>query len=473
MAPPIIVWFRQELRLDDHSALAVAADTGRPIIPVFIDDPAAPRPCGSATLWWRNQSLHALDQALHGKTSRLIFRSGSAADVLDSLIAETSATSVYWLRNYDPESVHRDQKIKETLKQRNIDAQSFAGNLLFEPWAVTNKTGLPFKVFTPFWKACMQMGLAHQPRPAPAQLTPPQTWPVGPLPDGQSSPLSAFWEPGEASAWARFDHFMDHLITGYAAERDIPARETSRLAPHLRWGEISPARIWTIVHQRRDAGDIPAKDADKFLSEIGWREFSYQLLFHNPNLGSENLQSKFDDFPWRDDEAAFAAWAEGRTGYPIVDAGMRELRQTGFIHNRVRMIVASFLIKHLMIDWRRGEELFWDLLIDADPANNTASWQWVAGSGADAAPYFRIFNPITQGHKFDGDGLYTRHFLPELKDLPPKNLFSPWDAPAEALHAAQIRLSENYPTPIVDHAAARNRALAAFDSLKNTPQGEA
>lgn len=472
MSVPIIVWFRQELRLDDHAALQAAAETQRPIIAVFIDDPEIPRPCGQASLWWRNQSLHALNQTLTDKGSKLIFRSGPAGTVLHDLLAETGANSVYWLRNYDPLSVQRDQTIKENLKHAGYDAQSFAGNLLFEPWAVSNKSGLPFKVFTPFWKACLSLGPAHRPHAAPARLAAPEIWPEGALPVVPSSHLNDHWQPGEKSAWDRLNHFLDHLIHGYAAQRDIPARETSRLAPHLRWGEISPARIWSLICQMRDAGEIMQKDADKFLSEMGWREFSYQLLFQNPTLGTTNLQPKFDAFPWRTDPEAFDAWAEGRTGYPIVDAGMRELRQTGFIHNRVRMIVASFLIKHLMIDWRHGEALFWDLLVDADPANNTASWQWVAGSGADAAPYFRIFNPITQGHKFDPDGTYTRHFVPELKDLPSKNLFSPWDAEPEQLRPAGVKLGDTYPTPIVDHAAARHRALAAFDSLKNNPQVE-
>ena len=473
MPAPIIVWFRQELRLDDHAALSAAVKSGSPIVPVFIDDPDAPRRIGEASIWWRNQSLRALDEALRKKGSRLIFRSGAAQGVLENLIAETGARGVYWLRNYDPLSVARDTALKAELSQSGLDVQSFSGNLLFEPWDITNKTGLPFKVFTPFWKACLAHGLRHQPAPEPDVIPAPDKWPGGALPEPQQSHLSAHWKPGERGAWERFELFLDALIQGYAAHRDEPARETSRLAPHLRWGEISPARIWHAVTDRCQAGEIPQKDADKFLSEMGWREFSYQLLFQNPDLGTVNLQSKFDDFPWREDPEGFAAWAEARTGYPIIDAGMRELRQTGFIHNRVRMIVASFLIKHLMIDWRQGEALFWDLLVDADPANNTASWQWVAGSGADAAPYFRIFNPITQGLKFDGGGVYTRRFVPEVAGLPDKLLFTPWEAAAEQREQAGIKLGDTYPTPMVDHAAARARALAAFDSLKNNPQSDA
>ncbi len=464
---PVILWFRTDLRLLDNPALHAAAAKSRHVIPVFIDDVKVGRALGRASLWWRAASLQALDAALKQRGSSLLFFEGDTQSTLEALVQRTKATAVYWSRNYDPATLERDKQLKSLLTARGLEAKSFAGHLLFEPWDVATKNGGPFKVFTPYWRSCMSL----QPHRA-IVATPDSLAPHGltsqPLPRADNKDLAAHWTPGEDGARARLQDFLDTALENYAEHRNIPALDiTSRLSPHLRWGEISPLTIWHAVRHKQDSGDIGRNDGDKFLSEIGWREFSAQLLFYNPTLPDTNLQTKFDAFPWQDKPDLRQAWAEARTGYPIVDAGLRELQQTGFMHNRVRMIVASFLIKHLLTDWRYGEALFWEQLVDADPANNTASWQWVAGSGADAAPYFRIFNPITQGQKFDPDGRYTRRYLPELQNLAEKYLFSPWTAPQDVLSQSGVKLGENYPYPVVDHREAREQALAAFATLRS------
>ena len=467
MSQHIIVWFRQDLRLHDNPALESALNSNAAVIPVYINDTSSGRPAGAMGLWWRDASLTKLDAALRARGSRLIYRDGKAADILPALAKETGASAVLWNRQYEADIIARDTDIKTTLKNNGLDAESFNGSLLFEPWEVTSKsTGGPFKVFTPFWRACRALGLKRGLWTAPAKITPPPSWPPSdPLP--QAAPLPHMdrlddWQPGEDGARAALNLFLTQNISGYAERRNLPSEPaTSRLSPHLRWGEISPARI---VAETENA-KIIGKDGDKFLSELGWREFSYQLLFHNPSLPETCLQEKFEAFPWRDSADDLEAWKRGETGYPIVDAGMRELRRTGFMHNRVRMVAASFLIKHLLIDWRIGEKWFWECLVDADPANNSASWQWVAGCGADAAPYFRIFNPILQGPKFDADGIYTKTYVPELTALSGKTLYAPWTAKTDMLDSGQIALGDTYPTPIVNHEAARARALERFKSL--------
>ncbi len=465
---PIIFWFRTDLRLNDNPALHAAARKSRHIIPIFIDDANAGRPLGQSSLWWRAASLNALDASLRRLGSSLLFYQGDTLATIKDLIEKTGADAVYWSRSYDPDTLERDKQLKAKLTQNGLDAKSFAGHLLFEPWDVTTKSGGPFKVFTPYWRSCLNLQPQGSPCAAPDHLTP-HGLAECPIPSAKDNPISSHWTPGEKGARERLQSFLDTGLKNYAEHRNIPALDvTSRLSPHLRWGEISPLTIWHAVRHQQDSGDIGRNDGDKFLSEIGWREFSAQLLFYNPSLPNTNLQSKFDAFPWQNKPDLRQAWSEARTGYPIVDAGLRELQQTGFMHNRVRMIVASFLIKHLLTDWRFGEALFWDQLVDADPANNTASWQWVAGSGADAAPYFRIFNPITQGQKFDPDGHYTRHYLPELAGLPNKFLFSPWTAPQDALDESGVKLGETYPLPVVDHREAREQALAAFAVLRSS-----
>ena len=467
MSQHIIVWFRQDLRLNDNPALESALNSNAAVIPVYINDTSSGRPAGAMGLWWRDASLAKLDAALRARGSRLIYRDGKAADILPALAKETGASAVLWNRQYEADIIARDTDIKTTLKNNGLDAESFNGSLLFEPWEVTSKsTGGPFKVFTPFWRACRALGLKRGLWTAPAKITPPPSWPPSdPLP--QALPLPHMdrlddWQPGEDGARAALNLFLTQNISGYAERRNLPSEPaTSRLSPHLRWGEISPARIVAETENAKIIGE----DGDKFLSELGWREFSYQLLFHNPSLPETCLQEKFEAFPWRDSADDLEAWKRGETGYPIVDAGMRELRRTGFMHNRVRMVAASFLIKHLLIDWRIGEKWFWECLVDADPANNSASWQWVAGCGADAAPYFRIFNPILQGPKFDADGIYTKTYVPELTALSGKTLYAPWTAKTDMLDSGQIALGDTYPTPIVNHEAARARALERFKSL--------
>ena len=467
MSQHIIVWFRQDLRLNDNPALESALNSNAAVIPVYINDTSSGRPAGAMGLWWRDASLTKLDAALRARGSRLIYRDGKAADILPALAKETGASAVLWNRQYEADIIARDTDIKTTLKNNGLDAESFNGSLLFEPWEVTSKsTGGPFKVFTPFWRACRALGLKRGLWTAHAKITPPPSWPPSdPLP--QALPLPHMdrlddWQPGEDGARAALNLFLTQNISGYAERRNLPSEPaTSRLSPHLRWGEISPARIVAETENAKIIGE----DGDKFLSELGWREFSYQLLFHNPSLPETCLQEKFEAFPWRDSADDLEAWKRGETGYPIVDAGMRELRRTGFMHNRVRMVAASFLIKHLLIDWRIGEKWFWECLVDADPANNSASWQWVAGCGADAAPYFRIFNPILQGPKFDADGIYTKTYVPELTALSGKTLYAPWTAKTDMLDSGQIALGETYPTPIVNHEAARALAFERFKSL--------
>ena len=467
MSQHIIVWFRQDLRLNDNPALQSALNGKNAVTPVFIDDNDCGRQPGIMGRWWRDKSLAQLNDALKSRGSRLVFRKGRAQEVLPTLAKQVGATAVYWNRQYEADIVARDTAIKRTLKEGGIDAESFNGSLLFEPWEVTSKsTGGPFKVFTPFWSACCALGLKRGLWNVPDKITAPAQWPQSDaLP--ATAPLDHMdslniWQPGEDGARDALALFLAQNIAGYAERRNLPAEPaTSRLSPHLRWGEISPARIVA----ETEATNIKTDDGTKFLSELGWREFSYQLLYHNPELAETCLQNKFEAFPWRNDADAFEAWKRGETGYPIVDAGMRELRRTGYMHNRVRMIAASFLIKHLLIDWREGEKWFWECLVDADPANNSASWQWVAGCGADAAPYFRIFNPILQGPKFDADGIYTKTYVPELSALSGKTLYAPWTAKSDMLDSGAISLGDTYPNPIVNHEAARARALESFKSL--------
>ncbi|MFO1118530.1 MAG: deoxyribodipyrimidine photo-lyase [Beijerinckiaceae bacterium] len=469
-ASPAIVWFREDLRLADHPALDAAVASGRPLLCVFILDEGSPglRGRGGASRWWLHHALAALAAALEKRGARLDLFAGAAGAVLERLARDSGAGALYWNRRYDAAGVAVDRAIKETLSEA-IEVESFNGKLLAEPWTIRTKTGGPFRVYSPFWRALQASGEPPPPLPSPSRIKAAPA-PAGTLaletlrllptkPDWAGG-FRATWKPGEASAARRLAEFLDQELSGYADGRDRPDQPfMSRLSPHLAFGEISPRQIWAATRHAEASNPKLARGAAKFLSELAWREFSYHLLFHNPDLATKNFDARFDAFEWpRRDDKAFAAWTRGMTGYPLVDAGMRELWTTGYMHNRVRMIAASFLIKHLMIDWRDGEEWFWDTLCDADPANNAASWQWVAGSGADAAPYFRIFNPVLQGEKFDPQGEYVRRWVPELKGVPAKFVHRPWDAP----HPPR-----DYPAPIVDHAQARARALAAFAKLKD------
>lgn len=462
-----IVWFRQDLRLHDNPALTAAVKAGL-VWPIFIlDEPVSNK--GGASKVWLHHSLIELDRSLDGKLS--LFR-GDPLEIILDIVSRRDIDAVYWNRCYEPSAIERDKAIKKCLSERSIVAQSFNGSLLWEPWDVLKPDGTPYRVFTPFYrKGCLSRNAPRTPLPKPEKiealsddhsmdvselsfLPKNNRWDVG---------LIKHWQVGEAAAADVLNLFLEKGLHGYKTGRNYPAQShVSRLSPYLHWGQISPNTVWYAARARGDSEDI-----DHFCSELGWREFSYSLLYNYPTLPSENFQSKFDAFPWKKNDRHLEAWCKGKTGVPIVDAGMRELWQTGYMHNRVRMIAASFLVKNLRIDWREGESWFWDTLFDADLANNSASWQWVAGSGADAAPYFRIFNPVTQGEKFDLDGEYIRRYVPELSRLSGKQLFAPWMAPADSLQAAGVRLDDTYPAPIVDLKTSRQEALAAFQDLKS------
>lgn len=477
------MWFRDDLRIADNPALLAAAETGRPVIALYVHDIVSQdiRAPGAAQKWMLHGALSELSNALAGLGVELVLRNGPAGDVVRGLVRETGAAAIFWNRRYGAAEIIIDTGLKRQLSEDGLSVKSFLGSLLHEPTRVLTSEDEPYKVYSPFWKAFSREGEPREPLKAPDRLQPyearPDSLSIGDLellpkkPDWAGG-LRDNWPAGEPGAQEMLDRFLKNAIDGYAKGRDFPARDNvSRLSPYLRFGAISPYQVWHAAKQSAEArGGASQTDLDKFLKELGWREFSYHLLYHFPHINWRNYNERFDAFPWQSvDEAsagALEAWQRGRTGYPIVDAGMRQLWHMGYMHNRVRMVTASFLVKHLLIDWREGEQWFWDTLVDGDPANNPASWQWVAGSGADAAPYFRVFNPILQGRKFDPDGAYVRQWVEELRDLPDKFVHSPWEADEETLEKAGVRLGENYPRPMVDHGEARNRALEAFQSLK-------
>ena len=470
---PVIVWFRRDLRLSDNAALSAAVETGAPLIALFIREggSGAAMPYGAAQAWWLHHSLLALRQALRDRGADLALRSGDAETVLARLAQETGARQVHFNRCYERDG--EDRRIVRELKATGVSAHAFHGQLLHEPSGIRTGTGKPFRVFTPFWKALQALGEPREPLAPPAGIRglnplPPsellEEWELLPKDPDWASHFGKVWSPGEKGARARLQHFVEHGLHDYASGRDFPALDaTSGLSPHLAHGEITPAQAW---HAARSASDADPAQITHFRRELAWRDLNYSLLVEFPNLARDNWNSEFDPFDWSFEGALFRAWTTGRTGYPIVDAGMRQLWQEGYMHNRVRMITASFLIKDLMIDWRRGEEWFRDTLLDADPANNAANWQWVAGSGADASPFFRIFNPTLQGEKFDPDGDYVRRYVPELGSLAKRYIHRPFEAPEELLRKAGIRLGETYPRPVVDHALARRRALAAYKATR-------
>ncbi|PAW87714.1 MAG: deoxyribodipyrimidine photolyase [Opitutia bacterium Tous-C10FEB] len=473
-----IVWFRQDLRLQDNPALAAALVEGA-ILPVYIwDEARAGRwPLGGASRWWLHHSLEKLDEALRERGSRLLLAKGESGAVLQDLLKTTGATKVYWNRNYEPAAIACDKIIKATLAAAGVTAQSFNAALLFEPHTIQNKSGRPFQVFTPFWKHCLALPVEDPVKLPRGEFSAPARWPtslnsaaLGLLPTVKwDAGLAAAWQPGEAAAVHRLKKFTSGAIDQYADERNRPdLAGTSSLSPYLHFGEIGPRQIWAAVRARsKDSGVFPTSRGEQvFLSEVGWREFAHHLLYHFPHTPEEPLRSDFTAFPWRSDAPQLQAWQRGRTGYPIVDAGLRQLWATGWMHNRVRMIVASFLVKHLRISWRDGAAWFWDTLLDADLASNTLGWQWTAGCGADAAPYFRIFNPILQGVKFDPEGSYVRRWVPELSRVPTEFLHEPWAAPSAVLAIAGVKLGVDYPQPIVNHGEARVEALAALQAMR-------
>jgi deoxyribodipyrimidine photo-lyase len=465
-----LVWFRRDLRLADNPALAAAVATGLPVVSVYVHAPdeEAPWAPGAASNWWLHHSLAALDGALRARGSRLIVRRGPTATALDTLIAETDATIVVWNRLYEPAIVSRDTAIKASLRGRGIEARSFNAGQLVEPWDIETGGGGPYRVFTPFWRNLSARLAPTMPTAVPASLATPPL-PSVPLDDLGLRPtipwdvgFSAHWTPGEAGAIAALETFLDGAVGPYASDRDRPDRPgTSRLSPHLHFGEIGPRQIVHALHQL-GLGERAAP----FVRELGWREFSTHLLHHFPHTSDAPLNAAFEGFPWAEpDPGHLQAWQRGRTGIPIVDAGMRELWSTGWMHNRVRMIVASFLTKNLRYHWLHGARWFWDTLVDADLPNNTQGWQWSAGSGADAAPYFRIFNPVLQGERFDPEGTYVKRHVPELARLPAKSIHKPWTLRPAELTALGLA-GTVWASPIVDLAASREAALAAYHGMR-------
>ena len=460
-----ICWFRQDLRLSDNPALS-AASNHENLLPIYIldKDNSGENYLGAASKFWLHHSLEALKKSFGGK---LWIASGNPIEILSNLIETYSIKAVYWNRCYEPWRIKRDKNIKNELSKKNLIVKTYNGSLLWEPWEIRKDDGSPYKVFTPFYRKAFSNSISPR-RPlqikvnknifyeadknvgiAELNLLPNNPW---------VSKIKHHWKIGEKAAAARFSQFMKHGIEDYQIARDFPSVPSlSRISPYLHFGEISPNHLW---YGARLKGNNT--QADLFCKQLGWREFSYSQLYYNPDLPKENLQTKFDNFPWENNVSGFEVWTKGITGIPLVDAGMRELWNTGYMHNRVRMIVGSFLVKNLLIHWRKGERWFWDTLVDADLANNAAGWQWVAGCGADAAPYFRIFNPVSQAKKFDPEGRYIRKYLPELSKMPDRFLFSPWEAPEDVLANAGVELGVNYPLPVVDLKFSRERALKSY-----------
>lgn len=452
MPSPTIVWFRDDLRISDHPALHWAIERGEPIVALYLFDQHSPeiRPLGSASKWWLHRSLLALDTSLRGLGSALTLRSGPARETIAALVSEVGAGAITWNRRYGA-SRAIDQDLKAQLRSEGVDAHSFHANVLFEPWTISTKDDKPFQVFTPFWRSCLSGEPPRQPLSTPTALLSVEgveseqlaEWALEPDSPEWSASLSDHWTPGEDGANDRLGAFLETGLALYH-RRDEPGIDaTSMLSPHLRFGEISPHQVWHQTHQVTQP-DARA-NVEKFLSEIGWREFTINVAYQHPQLHTQNIKPAFDQFPWRwPENSELEPWHRGLTGIPLVDAGMRQLWHTGYMHNRVRMVTASFLVKNMLVHWRLGEQWFWDRLVDADEANNPGSWQWVAGCGTDAAPYFRVFNPVVQADRFDPDGSYRRKWLPE------------WG-------------TDDYPDPILDLKESRGRALSAFDATKASP----
>jgi deoxyribodipyrimidine photo-lyase len=455
---PVIMYFRQDLRLNDNPALSLAAESGAPILPLYIIDTAFPGEwqIGAAQKVFLADVLHSMKEEIP-----LVIRSGHPVEVLRQLVKDTGASQVFWNRCYEPFARQRDREIESAMELLEVEVHTCNGSLLIEPWKVSTNQGTPYKVFTQFWKKSLSLIDPLQPCKKPEM----RFYQAKGEEIPKESPkwaglIRKFWQPKEEAAQSILRDFVKSEIENYKIERDLPSKQgTSRLSPYLHFGLISPSQIWHAIRNRETEG------ASCFLSELGWREFSYYLLYHFPYLPDRSFNHKFNDFKWDENESFLKAWQKGLTGYPIVDAGMRQLWQTGWMHNRVRMIVASFLTKDLLIHWKSGEEWFWDTLVDADLASNAASWQWVAGTGADAAPYFRIFNPVLQGEKFDPAGDYIKQWIPELKEVPFKWIHQPWEAPDLELRSAGVILGEDYPCPIVDHKKMRAEALNRYTEV--------
>lgn len=467
---PSIVWFRNDQRLSDNPALREAAKH-QSMLPVFIwaPDEESPWEPGGASRWWLHRSLQELNKSLKEKNSFLYIDKGPTLGCLEKLAQNIGASAIYWNRHYEPKVIVRDKEIKTALTKKDLLIKSFKGSVLNEPWEVLKKNETPYQVYTPYWKvAHPKIAIEKNSRisiPAPpSKITSPHTvaelalnpqiaWDGG---------LTEFWQPGEEQAQKLLKSFVKQAVEDYEDDRNIPSIEgTSFMSPYLHFGNISPRQIWQAVKKKN------ANKTEQFLKEVVWRDFAVNLIYHFPYTDKEPLRDAFKKFPWRKSKKHLKAWQQGMTGFPIVDAGMRQLYHIGWMHNRVRMIVASFLVKDLQIKWQEGARWFWDTLVDADLASNSMGWQWAAGSGADAAPYFRVFNPMLQGSRFDPDGKYIREWIPELSDLPNKWIHEPWEAPADELKKAGIVLGETYPEPLVDHAHAKRKALAAYETIKS------
>ncbi|QQO54992.1 MAG: deoxyribodipyrimidine photo-lyase [Thiohalocapsa sp. PB-PSB1] len=477
MPETALVWFRRDLRLTDNPALQQAIARCEHVLPIYIwaPDEEAPWQPGGASRWWLHHSVTALSAQIEALGSRLIVARGDSLAVLQRLIQKTGARHCCWNRLYEPAIVKRDTAIKQALRSAGIHCTSFNAALMLEPWQVKTGADAPYRVFSPYWRRCQpQLDDIGSPVPAPAAL-PPITDEIDSLPidDLNLLPrirwdqgLAQTWQPGESGAARRLERFLTGAIEHYGEGREYPGQPgTSALSPYLHWGEISPRQILKAIQER---GLAKQSDSEHFIRELGWRDFSYQMLYHFPHTPLEPLNPKFASFPWRQDAdgTLLRCWQQGQTGIPIVDAGMRELWSTGWMHNRVRMIVASFLTKNLRLPWQQGARWFWDTLTDADLASNTQGWQWSAGSGADAAPYFRIFNPVRQGERFDPEGIYVRRWCPELASLPDKLIHQPWQASPTQLQQAQLVLENDYPVPVVDLSTSRAEALAAYEQIK-------
>ena len=475
MPEHVLVWFRQDLRIEDNPALVAALKTGQPLIPVYIyaPDEETPWSPGGASKWWLHHALEALDQELQNHGNRLVLRSGATWENLLDICTTHKVSSVFWNRRYEPSIISRDARIKQQLHAQGTGAESFSASLLYEPHTIQNRSGKPFRVFTPFWKHLRTLPVE---RPVTLDTNKLATSSILP----QSEPLQSlkllpeipwdksfyqYWDPGLKAADRTLSEFAQQRASRYKDRRDLPAvNGTSRLSPYLHFGQLGPRQVWQALLQ---TGPIDGPGEYTFLSEIGWREFAHHLIFHFPETPEQALNKKYSQFPWQADDVYLKAWQTGQTGYPIVDAGMRQLLQTGWMHNRVRMITASFLVKHLLQPWQQGARWFWNTLVDADLASNTMGWQWTAGCGADASPYFRIFSPMLQGAKFDANGDYVRKWVPELKNMPAKYIHQPWEAPHGVLKQAGVKLGDNYPKPVIDHKAGRERALAALSENKH------
>ncbi|MDA9657327.1 DNA photolyase family protein [Alphaproteobacteria bacterium] len=472
-----IYWIRQDLRLSDNPALTASVKNGS-IIPIYILDDKNPKEhkIGSSSKIWLHYSLQKLQKQFDNK---LIFSIGNPEVILTELCKSESINNIFWNRVYEPWGISRDKKIKENMKKEGVKINTFNGSLLWEPWQVLKNDGTPYRVFTPYYRrGCLNANEPRRPLEKPRKINYFEVKNFKSLTIDQLNLLPKYawkekiietWNIGEKEANKRLNEFVESELNNYKEGRNFPSKKNvSRLSPHLHWGEISPNTVWFKVWDLNQLGIKHQQDTDTFLSEMGWREFSNYLLYYFPELPRKNLQKKFDNFSWDNNPLFLKAWQKGQTGYPIIDAGMRELWSTGYMHNRLRMIVGSFLVKNLLLHWHEGEKWFWDCLVDANLASNSSGWQWIAGCGADAAPYFRIFNPITQGLKFDADGDYVRKFVPEISLLPNKFLFNPWEAPDEILEKANVKLGESYPKPIVDIKASRQKALSAFAELKSS-----